>query len=278
MAFNSSMPMFWGDYLRDTGHLSPAEHGAYLMLIAHQWTTAKPLPDSDTMLARIAKMTAREWRSARQVIEPFFQVRDGEWVQKRVAEELVKARETYDRRRAAGKLGGRPSKQKAGESPALAMDNQSESQGKGILKQPKPKPSPIDDVEDSARENVSHVHVGETVLEIMGVRNDPRYAFSYAIVGGWLSAGYDPEADIYPIVRAVMAKRNGQGPPGSLKYFTDAIGAAHRDRTTPVTPDLGPQHAKRTNADQPRRGSIAAANSILEKMDDKGSLQPDRTV
>ena len=106
MAFNSSMPMFWGDYLRDTGHLSPAEHGAYLMLIAHQWTTAKPLPDDDAMLARIAKMTAREWRAAKRVIEPFFQVKNGEWSHKRVAADLIKAKEAYDRRSNAGSKGG----------------------------------------------------------------------------------------------------------------------------------------------------------------------------
>ena len=132
-----------------------------------------------------------------------------------------------------------------------------------------------EDVDDSAPENVaretSHVAVGETVLDIMGVREDPRFAFSYAIVGGWLSAGYDPEADIYPTVRAVMAKRNGQGPPNHLKYFTEAIGQAHRDRTTPVSPDLGPIHAKQSSSN-PRRGSIAAAQSLIAKMDDKGML------
>ena len=274
MAFNSSMPMFWGDYLRDTGHLSPAEHGAYLMLIAHQWTTARPLPDDDSKLARIAKMTAREWRSAKAVIEPFFTVRNGEWTQKRVEAELIRARETYDKRRAAGAKGGRPSKEKPGESPALAMQKAGESQNKAGTKQPKPEPEPIDDVDDRAWEKVSrlsHVVVGETVLDLMGVREDPRFAFSYSVVGGWLSAGYDPEADIYPTVRAVMAKRNGQGPPGTLKYFTEAIGQAHRDRTTPVSPDLGPQHAKQSSSNS-RRGSVAAAQSLIAKMDEKGML------
>jgi uncharacterized protein YdaU (DUF1376 family) len=268
MAFNSSMPMFWGDYLRDTGHLSPAEHGAYLMLIAHQWTTAKPLPDSDVMLARIAKMTAREWRSAKPVIEPFFTVRNGEWSQKRVAEELVKAKETYDRRRAVGKLGGRPAKQKAEESPALANDKPGFSDGKGNAKQPKPKPYPIDDDEDRAPEDVSHVTVGETVLEIMGVREDPRYAFSYSVVGGWLAAGYDPDADIYPTIRAVMAKRNGQGPPGSLNYFTNAIGQAHRDRTTPVSPDLGPQYGKRSG----KSGITDIARDLITEVPHESAL------
>ena len=106
MAFNSSMPMFWGDYLRDTGHLSPAEHGAYLMLIAHQWTTAKPLPDDDAKLSRIAKMTMREWRSAKAVVEPFFDVGKGEWNHKRVERDLIKAKDAYNKRSNAGSIGG----------------------------------------------------------------------------------------------------------------------------------------------------------------------------
>ncbi len=28
------MPIFWGDYHRDTGHLETVEHGAYMLLIA----------------------------------------------------------------------------------------------------------------------------------------------------------------------------------------------------------------------------------------------------
>lgn len=137
MAFNSSMPMFWGDYLRDTGHLSPAEHGAYLMLIAHQWTTAKPLPDDDDLLRRIARMTAREWRSARRVIEPFFCVQDGEWSQKRVEAELTRAREAYERRSNAGSKGGSTTQ---ANKKQLSSNANSHDQA---YSKPKPKPNSI---------------------------------------------------------------------------------------------------------------------------------------
>lgn len=85
------MPMFWGDYLRDTGHLGAVEHGGYLLLIGHYWTSGKPLPDNDVMLARIARMTPDEWKQARPILEAFFQVTDGVWRHRRVEAELAKA-------------------------------------------------------------------------------------------------------------------------------------------------------------------------------------------
>lgn len=137
MAFNSSMPMFWGDYLRDTGHLSPAEHGAYLLLIAHQWTTAKPLLDDDDFLRRIARMTAREWRAAKRVLEPMFDASNGEWNQRRVEAELIRAKEAYDRRSNAGSKGGSAAQAKRKQSSSNATSN-----GEAYSK-PKPKPNSI---------------------------------------------------------------------------------------------------------------------------------------
>jgi uncharacterized protein YdaU (DUF1376 family) len=84
------MPLYWGDYLRDTGHLGAAEHGAYLLLIGHYWTTGKPLPDDDVLLGRIARMTPKLWKAARHIIAPFFQLVENEWRHKRITQELAK--------------------------------------------------------------------------------------------------------------------------------------------------------------------------------------------
>jgi uncharacterized protein YdaU (DUF1376 family) len=51
------MPLYIADYRKDTAHLSAAEHGAYLLLIMHYWSTGS-LPVEDAPLARIAAMTA----------------------------------------------------------------------------------------------------------------------------------------------------------------------------------------------------------------------------
>lgn len=95
---DSWMPLYWGDYRRDTAHLSAAEHGAYLLLIGHYWTTRCPLPDSDAQLARIAAMTPSEWRRARATVAAFFDVANGEWRHGRVDKELRRADEKYAKR------------------------------------------------------------------------------------------------------------------------------------------------------------------------------------
>ena len=92
------MPLYVGDYIADTAHLTAAESGAYLHLIMHYWQKGG-LPTDERLLARIAKMTTSQWAESRDVIREFFQ--DG-WKHKRIEFELTEAA----RLSAAGKAGG----------------------------------------------------------------------------------------------------------------------------------------------------------------------------
>jgi len=65
------MPLYIADYLADTSHLNATEHGAYLLLIMHYWR-AGSLPQEDRFLARIARMTDREWADAKDGILELF--------------------------------------------------------------------------------------------------------------------------------------------------------------------------------------------------------------
>jgi uncharacterized protein YdaU (DUF1376 family) len=96
------MPMYWGDYFRDTRHLSRGQHGAYCLLIGHYWSTGS-LPDDDRQLAQITLSTPEEWQADKPVLQAFFH--DG-WKHKRVDAELRRSADNYARLAAAGQKGG----------------------------------------------------------------------------------------------------------------------------------------------------------------------------
>jgi uncharacterized protein YdaU (DUF1376 family) len=94
------MPLYVADYLRDTRRLTAAEHGAYLLLIMEYWTSGE-LPDDDRQLARIACMSAPQWRRTRPNVQGFFH--DG-WKHKRIDAELARSAEISSKRSASAKL------------------------------------------------------------------------------------------------------------------------------------------------------------------------------
>lgn len=88
------MPLYIADYLADTGHLSTVEHGAYLLLIMHYWQNSG-LPNDDRKLARICRLSLKQWQAIRSTIAELF---GDEWRHGRIEAELAKARRNYERR------------------------------------------------------------------------------------------------------------------------------------------------------------------------------------
>lgn len=108
------MPLYIGDYLADTMHLTGGEHGAYLLLIMHYWRNG-PLPDDDKTLASISRTERKEWANdVGPVVRQFFSQKDGRLHHKRIDGELARARgirtDAVGRGRAgaAAKWGGTP--------------------------------------------------------------------------------------------------------------------------------------------------------------------------
>ena len=64
------MPLYVGDYLGDTGHLTTAQHGAYLLLMMHYWRKGE-LPDDDRQLSKITKLPLRTWCEYRPTLQEF---------------------------------------------------------------------------------------------------------------------------------------------------------------------------------------------------------------
>jgi uncharacterized protein YdaU (DUF1376 family) len=99
------MPLYIGDYLSDTMHLTRDQHGAYILLIMAYWRNGGPLPDDDCHLAAIAKASQTEWQTLRPPLVTFFKVGRGIWRHKRIDAELDAARNRLNARKAAGLKG-----------------------------------------------------------------------------------------------------------------------------------------------------------------------------
>ncbi len=90
------MPIYVGDYLSDTIHLTNAEHGAYFLAMLCYWKKGGPLTTKE--LYSICK---KEIDS----ISNFFQEHDGLWSHKRIDDELAKAEKRFKSAQEKSRLG-----------------------------------------------------------------------------------------------------------------------------------------------------------------------------
>lgn len=84
------MPLYIGDYLKDTQHLDAQRHGCYLLWLFHQWTRGA-LPNSVDDLISIGHLRGSDAPSIAQALlnEFFIQGDDGLWRQGRVEREKI---------------------------------------------------------------------------------------------------------------------------------------------------------------------------------------------
>ena len=123
------MPLYIADYLADTGHLSAAEHGAYLMLIMHYWRQGS-LPVEDRTLQRISRMTPQEWSRSKAIIKAFFA--EG-WKHARIESELANSKKVSAARAEAGRAGGEAKSLRTKDAPlANAIDLPEQTCGKAV--------------------------------------------------------------------------------------------------------------------------------------------------
>jgi uncharacterized protein YdaU (DUF1376 family) len=98
------MPVYIGDYLADTMHLSTEQHGAYLLLLFHLWRRGV-LQDDDAVLAQITGLPMRAWSLTRAVLAEFFEIHDGYWRHGRLERERVKVLTKQQHNASRAKLG-----------------------------------------------------------------------------------------------------------------------------------------------------------------------------
>lgn len=167
------MPLYIGDYVADTQHLTTVQHGAYMLLIMHYWQHG-PLPLDDATLRRITKLDDQGWRRNRQAVLAFFH--EGSWPadslhgmkasakqllskclrHKRLDDEREKAEIIRTKRQIAGQIGGRWPRGKANgydhnhQANAKRMGTQSQSHIESYL--PSSEPRAVEKLQEGSRE------------------------------------------------------------------------------------------------------------------------------
>jgi uncharacterized protein YdaU (DUF1376 family) len=222
------IPLFVADYLADTSHLSTLEHGAYLLLIFNYWQRGKPLPSTDYHLARIARVTPREWAGLKPAIAPFFEENGEYWFHPRIEAELAKVRRTSKNCSRAGKASAEAKSKKVlntRSTPVEQSFNHTETNtdtkevGIGSAREAEvenvKRETPSDDLEAKLRDAAGWQSEPAPMLAVTGE------------VQALIDAGAILEIDVLPVVRALAPQCRSRT---SWRYFLKAIVQARDDR------------------------------------------------
>lgn len=233
------MPLYIGDYLANTMHLSAEEHGAYLLLIMHYWQHG-PIKNDQKTIKNIAKIS---FKKCDRILQ-FFEEKDGYLIHTRIEDEKAKAIELKEkqRKRTEAATAARHTK-----DPSVTEDVTL-----SVTESPSPSPSPSATQEDKssfaaqprARDDdltsgdaVPHAAPPETITPFQrvydaGVAVLPQLASaSTSAIHSWIADGCDPDLDIIPeIQRIAREKPTIRG----WRFFTGAITDAKATRTTPL--------------------------------------------
>lgn len=210
------MPLYVSEFLGHTSHLTRDETGAYLLLLANAWIRNGKLPDDDAQLARMARATPAEWSALRPVLAPFFEVKEGFWVQHRLLLEKDLAIKRSETRRRVGALGGRPKSQTNSLTNSLPK-------GSILLKQnetPSPVPSPVAEREsETPFPEVKDVPTIQDVLHhafrINLAEWKARDWFDEMEGGGWLDHQHRKIVNWQSVLNRVRTKWEADGRPAA---------------------------------------------------------------
>jgi uncharacterized protein YdaU (DUF1376 family) len=258
------MPIHIGDYKRDTGHLRAAEHGAYLLLLFHHWSTGG-LPNDDRQLSAIACMSTAEWKRAKPILAPFF--RPG-WIHGRVMADLEKANESYEKLAAAGAKGGKAKADRKRCSSEASSDASQSLQPKAGDALPTDNRLPDDVAVDARAKPNPAFDLAERLLIIAGHSPKfwpPGWCGAPNRVETWLSQGWKPEI-IVAAVTAAAARKRGE-PANSVQFFERAIAEEHARQAAPLPiVEVRQPETITVNYGKPKAGIIQAADNLIAKL------------
>ena len=130
------MPVGVDRYIADTAHMTNEEAGAYFRLQVFAWRSPGCcLPDDDARFARMLGTTPKRWAALKPIVLANWVLENGNWSNDRVAQEHAIVSGKVEKKRAAGKLGGRPK--------SLELQDQAEASGSEIEKQNESEPKAL---------------------------------------------------------------------------------------------------------------------------------------
>lgn len=278
-AVSAFQKFFWGDYLRDTMHLSTEEHGAYLLLIAAYWTRGRAPADDDRQLAAITKLSMKKWIKVRPAVAEFFDVLDGHFFHSRIERDLAEANQVAEKSRKNGASGGRPRKPRnnpagfqnvtqtkpASESEsedisstapngaaeqsrrrdaALPPDGAIAPPEKLVSRPPDPQPASPQSPPPAAgqRSQIVEACLAAAGPGLADPAKTPSLHLTAPRIAAAIAAGCDLESDILPVIRARTAKARAS-PIAVWGYFEPAWLDARNERMRPMPPPPNPESA-----------------------------------
>jgi uncharacterized protein YdaU (DUF1376 family) len=129
------MPLYTGDYLRDTRFLTPLKHGIYLLSLIHCWDSKGPMPLDEQECAGICNCrSADEIEALRYILGRFFVAMPDGHYNMRIQKEIERSEAISGVRSIAGKLGY--------EAKAKQLLSKSKASATTISPSPSPSPSP----------------------------------------------------------------------------------------------------------------------------------------
>jgi uncharacterized protein YdaU (DUF1376 family) len=100
--------LYIGDYMRDTGALTVAEHGAYFLMLLNHYATEKPLPQGRDLHRLLRAETKAEREAIESVTAKFWTATPEGLFNVRAGKEMTRSEHQREVNRTVGKMGGRP--------------------------------------------------------------------------------------------------------------------------------------------------------------------------
>jgi uncharacterized protein YdaU (DUF1376 family) len=234
------MPMYWGDYLADTMHLSTFQHGCYLLLIAAYWRRGGPLPDDMEYLSRVCRTSCDKLARYGNPILAMFTRKDGLLIHKRIENEILRSSKRLASARASGKAGGL-AKSYLSTTTTTKKRYTTANTESSAAREAEAEPARAVGVGSPGDTAGLIEELDRALLEHYGESRPWPHPKDATWAGRWIGSGIPPPLiveTIHQLVGRKAATDPAPDPPTTLGYFDRAVRAAHNLSLMDIPPAL----------------------------------------